>query len=161
MRDLYPAGEIGKWHLQRPGAYGSAAVRESSILSFTARQRRPPDAVIRIAGDARQDAAVTAALNAAQRQNPDYVAPAPDSNKAPASTCATFCAAGLRAIGIAVTQTSTVRVVGSGLGELARASGVVTPVGVYNSILAAKDPRVSVLKPLPQNQTSPDIKIDH
>jgi hypothetical protein len=101
-------------------------------------------------GGAKQDAAVISALAKADN-NPTY------SAKSPMNTCSTFSAAGVSATGIGITQTGTVSTSIGGI-PISQ-SGVVTPLSVYNSVVNSGDPRVAVLRAVPQSERSNDLEI--
>jgi RHS repeat-associated protein len=146
VRHLWPAKPVGKSR-QEDADYRVNVISEKALAGFQGGEGRGADGIIRIAGDAKQDAAATAALQAAT-SNPTYAVPS--------NTCSTFTQAGLAAEGIPITETGTVTVK-VGPVTVGSQSGVVTPVSVYNSVIDSKDPRVQVIKPL--DNRDPDLLI--
>lgn len=148
LYDLWPqSSEEVNQTLKSRGDYRQQVVKESELMTLGAGEGRAADGIIRIKGDARQDAATSARLKALAAENADYVAPS--------NTCSTYCKAGIEAAGLAVPQTGTVTA--SWYGIPLRREGVVTPVSVYNSLASSGDPRVQVIRPLPPDRRSPDL----
>lgn len=147
VRHLWPAEPVGK-SLEAPADYRTDVINESDLMKFQGGEGKAADGILRIKGDAKQDGSVLGALAKADN-NPKYTGPS--------NTCSTFCAAGVQATGIKMTQTGNVKVTVGGL-TVKEQSGVITPIAVYNSVVSSKDPRVTVVKALPDRDPNLTIK---
>lgn len=147
VRHLWPADTVGK-SLKADADYRVETIKETELAKFEGGEQRGAEGILRIKGDAKQDTAVTDALKKSAAANPTYIAPS--------NTCSTFGAVGVEAAGIKITQTGTVTVQLAGM-TLKQQTNVVTPIAVYNSVADSKDPRVQVVKPLPQKDRDPNL----
>ena len=146
VRHLWPARPVGK-SLEAPADYRTEIIQEDALESFEGGEGRKADGILRIAGNARQDAAALLELEKLEA-NKTYTAPS--------NTCSTFCAAAVEAVGIDVDQVGTVSVYYFNT-KIKEQEGVTTPVSVYNSIVDSDDARVTVIVPL--SDDNPDIEI--
>jgi len=150
VRELWPAGSVGKNQTVVKGEYLTTVIPEAKVSQYASKLGRPADGVIRVKGDAKQDALFTAGLSAAAKANPFYAVPS--------WVCTNYANAGFSAIGLPATKTGVVTVWG-GFGnafDLASAR-VITPVALQNSLEANMDSRIDYMKSL--YQANPDINI--
>ena len=151
VKSLWPAKAVDRETMTAPAKYKTDIVKAADIAKYQGGgEGKGAAGIVLIKGDAKQDAAVAAAL-AKGELNHTYNA---GMNM---NTCSTYAAAGVAATGIQVNQTGTVS--STLLGMPVSRSGVVTPLAVYNSVVGSGDPRVSVIKAIPPGETSPDLKI--
>jgi len=152
VRDLWPGGDLGKFTQSVPGNYRTEILPENGIGAYNNKMGRPADGIIRIRGDAKQDATVTEALVRNSKEKPNYNV---------SQVCSTYNAAGTAAIGLPNTQTGTVTIWGGGVFNaiLFQQRGFVTPMALYNSLASSRDSRVQVLRA--PDDTSPNIDIRH
>jgi RHS repeat-associated protein len=145
VRHLWPhdggeARKLDKTFVARAD-YRVEIVPQAKLMDVDGGEGRPADGIVRIKGDATQDAAVTSALAATAAANPLYVGPL--------NTCSTYAATGVAATGITPTERGTVTVM---TGRLFLPQvvwiRVITPVGVYMSLAKSADTRVQVVKPI-------------
>ncbi len=144
-RDLWPADSVKDGEAE--AAYPLVTLHESRILDYKGvDEKRLPDGILRIEGDAAQDRRVQAVLNGAA-----LIDTYDEKN-----TCASFTQTGIEATGIDGGDGAQVTI--SILGFTVYSGVDTTPVSLHNAVAESGDERVSVIKALPEDKRDPTIQ---
>jgi len=148
VQDLWPSEPVGFPGLDAPAQYNATIMGEGDLASFTGHgEGRPADGMILITGDQQQDATFQAGLDDFMMKNLEY--------GAKSVNCSDYTTAGVKTTGLPTGTGGTVSV---SVGPVSLSEdNVSTPVALHNAIAGSNDPRVEVIKKVPNSD--PNLRL--